>query len=1247
MVEYNREDFIRGCMKKLIVAICIFASLSLPFGAAFADSLVSVENADFLYLDEEGIPTGWYTEAWYAEEGDFSVSQETDEAGDSCIHIVNHFENDVRFCQSIPVEAEGYYRIECDVLYPESDEGAGANVSVAGTFAISEPIEGSEEWQHVELVGQTAEDAEAMIVCMRVGGYSALSKGEAWFKNFTVTKLDGAPDGEVQNFFLVQDDVQEEEVEKYNAVAIFLATAVTALAGAYCYRRYILTSGKLEAEQGRDDSALIFILVLAFCLRGVLSLLFYGYPTDINCFMGWASAAASNGLSNFYTSGMFSDYPPGYIYILWFLGKLIDLLNLSYGGAACVLLIKMPSILADILAAYIAYRLAAKKCPRSGALAIAALVAFNPVAAFVSGGWGQVDQIWTLLLLLAVYFFLQDRPELCGIVYGIAIITKPQALMAGPLLAAAYFARVKDRGIKYLWRTVVSVIGAVAAIFLLALPFKGDQEQLWFLSKILGTATSYPYASVDAFNLQALLGGNWMHVDTPFLGLTYGMWGSIMIGVSCISGILLYIFSREKQGSLVLSLALVLGGIFAFGQYMHERYIFPVLMLIIWAFILVRDRRLIVAFIIYTCAALLNIAAVFDVAEAAHLRGNAFELTVTISGVLNLVGLGILGCSAWDILIKDNPHPAFAEDREEFDEDDIIPLPAIESEEQGSFDKRDRLWCFALTAVYAVVALLNLGTTQAPETYWTGISGDSAEIAFEGEQNISEIRVFGGIYEGEIIFTAKGEEIINYSQTNDDMFRWTTIYEGELTTDSITLTVDYGKAWFNEIAFFDGEGKLIAADNATAMELIDEIDMIPDTPSYLNGMYFDELYHGRTAYEHLHGIDPYENSHPPLGKIFIMLGIAVFGMNAFGWRIAGTLFGIAMVPFMYAFGKRLFKKSEYALLAAGLFAFDFMHFTQTRIATIDVYGVFFIILMYYFMYRYYCMNFYVDGLKNTLKPLAWAGVCFGLGAASKWICIYAGAGLAVIFFTSLFKRYDEYRCYRDDKQEGAKVACFPRYALITILWCCLFYIIVPVAIYIASYIPYMFCEKGYGLKDVWGYQEFMFTYHSGLTATHPYQSSWWQWPINARPVWYYISYDVPAGYTSTISAFGNPAVWWVCSIGAVVFILRWVLGRIKREGGMFVLIIGIAANYLPWVLVPRCTFAYHYFATVPFIILATVYLVRELDKKKPNLAMAKWVWLGVTVALFALFYPVISGSVVSKELVKALEWLPGWTFMGY
>ena len=41
-----------------------------------------------------------------------------------------------------------------------------------------------------------------------------------------------------------------------------------------------------------------------------------------------------------------------------------------------------------------------------------------------------------------------------------------------------------------------------------------------------------------------------------------------------------------------------------------------------------------------------------------------------------------------------------------------------------------------------------------------------------------------------------------------------------------------------------------------------------------------------------------------------------------------------------------------ALCGAALFTFDFLHLVQTRIATIDTYGVFFILVSYYFMYRW-------------------------------------------------------------------------------------------------------------------------------------------------------------------------------------------------------------------------------------------------------------------------------------------------------
>ena len=125
----------------------------------------------------------------------------------------------------------------------------------------------------------------------------------------------------------------------------------------------------------------------------------------------------------------------------------------------------------------------------------------------------------------------------------------------------------------------------------------------------------------------------------------------------------------------------------------------------------------------------------------------------------------------------------------------------------------------------------------------------------------------------------------------------------------------------------------------------------------------------------------YETTHPPLGKDFIMLGIALFGMTAFGWRCAGTLFGVLLVPLAWCFARRLTRKPWVAATAGVLLALDFMRFSQSRLATIDIYGTFFILLGAYCM-LWYCQRVLTAGVNHALLPMALCGVAFGLGCAS-------------------------------------------------------------------------------------------------------------------------------------------------------------------------------------------------------------------------------------------------------------------------
>lgn len=1295
--------------KKLRIVAVFIALLPLLFGFAFADGENIIVNGDFEQGGTTTMPMGWYVEAWNNDLGAYGEYVKTEDRG-NVAHFVSQEDNDARMVQLITVEPETYYSITCDIKCAgvKGAEGGGANISVLDSFAGTTPIIGDVDWNTVSFCGVTKSGQKEIKLALRIGNYGAVASGEAWFDNVVVVKLSGTPSGEIKDFFMSLDAEQppaEKTTGMPNGAAIIIATLLTAVAAFLIYKFYIEKPEIQDLNENKKSVALKVwtVIALALLIRVIVNFLVkstgenpvFGHSTDINCFMSWGETMLNNGPAKFYEAAGFADYPPGYMYILWLCSAIRSLFGIPSGSALHALVLKLPSIIADIALSYMIFRIAKRfgKTTKT-AILFMCLVAFNPLMIFISAGWGQIDQLLALGLVASFMLFidkphkqsdliLEEKPSLidfrkiiAGFIFGLTILIKPQALMVGPLFAVAYFVYIftspKGKRGGAVLTTILSVVAACLVIFAYAFPFKGNGDWSVLIDKYIGTATSYPYASVEAFNFMALIGGNWAKVtDTMLFGLSYEIWGWIFMGIIAVGTAILYIKGKKKnQFALVLCAALLLAGFFTFGQYMHERYLFPVLALILVAAIAYNDKRLYISFGTFTASMFLNSMAAFIIIDNKSARYDGYGTYLIIGSLLTVLSFIYFAYVCIDILIRDKTKPMFLEKKKiatssvvlkdgavvpekisDVDSIEIKPITLPDPvDNKLHFTAKDRWFSIILTVVYCVIALLNLGTTQAPETHYNAtVTSEPVVISFGKNVKLGSIYVYGGIEDkGVAVLSDNKGTNVNYTQEYGNMFRWHSVSGVHMETTEVTLRVDSGKIDFCELAFFDIDGKYInATASASGLALVDEPKQVPaiEDMSYMNGMYFDELYHGRTAYEHLNNLSPYENSHPPLGKIFISIGVAIFGMNAFGWRIIGTLFGVAMVPLMYCLGKRLFKKSEYALLTAFLFAFDLMHFAQTRIATVDVYAVFFIILMFYYMYQYYTMNFYVDGLKKTLKPLGLAGLFFGLGAASKWICIYAGFGLALILMFSLIKRYKEYKRYNGEFGTNK----FAVLTIETLAWCCLFYLLIPGAIYFASYTPYFIYNGdntiGKMLKTVSYYQGYMFSYHSGLTDGHAFASSWYEWPLIFRPVWFYVG-SVKAGFVSTISTFGSPAVWWPCFAGTVALGISIIMKKIKMNKGMVIGFIGILANLGAWVLVTRCTFEYHYFATVPFIIILTVSYLKEMEDRYNWLSYVKWGWIGLTGLVFAMFYPFVSGLPVPSIWMRLMQWLPGWTFVG-
>ncbi len=571
------------------------------------------------------------------------------------------------------------------------------------------------------------------------------------------------------------------------------------------------------------------------------------------------------------------------------------------------------------------------------------------------------------------------------------------------------------------------------------------------------------------------------------------------------------------------------------------------------------------------------------------------------------------------------------------------PKEALPPETGG----RDRLLESAavllVTLLYAFAAFSHLGDRAAPASSRVFSEGEELTLALDADHELSRAMVCSVLGTGGFTFSLSedGEnwrEAATLDQNYVALLKWHSVdLSGRARYLRLTA---WGSPELAELRLYDALGTPLAWDSEN--ELTDEQSLVPERSTFLNSSYFDEIYHARTALEHLRGVWPYEITHPPLGKLIIGLGISLFGMTPFGWRFSGALFGVLMLPLVYAFARRLFGRGLVPVCCTLLLAADFMHFNQTRIATIDTYGVFFTLAMYYFLFRW----LFPAGRASTSPPvsegrpldLALAGLCFGLGAASKWTCLYAGAGLGLLWALHWLSRF---------AREGGRIGrAFRR----NVAFCLVFFVLVPALIYYVSYFPYgisrglvpgrgMFFSREY-LRIVLDNQRYMFRYHSGVNATHPYSSRWYQWIFDVRPILYYLDYNGSA--RASFGAFVNPVLCWGGLFSLAVLLY---CAAARRDRRALFLLLGYLAQLVPWIFVSRVTFEYHYFPCSVFLVLALGYvfaLLRENAPRRRGLILA---FTGLAALLFVFFYPALWGAELDVERASLLyRWLPTWPF---
>ena len=344
------------------------------------------------------------------------------------------------------------------------------------------------------------------------------------------------------------------------------------------------------------------------------------------------------------------------------------------------------------------------------------------------------------------------------------------------------------------------------------------------------------------------------------------------------------------------------------------------------------------------------------------------------------------------------------------------------------------------------------------------------------------------------------------------------------------------------------------------------------------------------------GIDSVNQEHPLLAKLLIALSTSIIGDNGWGWRIPSVVFGLLSIFVLYLLLKKTGKNPLIALMGTLLFSFDTLVFVHSRIATLDIFVLGFMLLGFY----WYFSN------RMTLSALAMA-----LATLCKISGLYGVLTLAVFHLgRELLPRTKKL-----DWQ--SLLAVFEKYAIV----------------YLASFIGLMalldFFWAGY--KNPFEHLSYIYTYSFGLRAPDVRQPNdiWsypWEWLVDQVKIHYasvnvtvFADHNVARTYPSVdfIGAM-NPTIVFLAIPAMAYNVYRYY--ETKSEFALFMLA-WFSMTYLPFIPAAvfghRIMYIFYFLNTIPAVAASVASMI--IDQAPPRLIVA--FYLGAVIVGFYLMFP--------------------------
>ena len=405
---------------------------------------------------------------------------------------------------------------------------------------------------------------------------------------------------------------------------------------------------------------------------------------------------------------------------------------------------------------------------------------------------------------------------------------------------------------------------------------------------------------------------------------------------------------------------------------------------------------------------------------------------------------------------------------------------------------------------------------------------------------------------------------------------------------------------------------------------------------------------------------------PEVGKLLIAAGEWLFGLNSFGWRFAAALFGSLAILLICRIARRMTRSTLLGCVAGLLMSLDGLEFVLSRTGILDIF------LMFFVLAAFGCIVVDRDVSRAMLADRVarkdggnagprlgirrWrvaAGIFLGLALGTKWDAVWY-----ILAFAALGTAWDI------GARRAAGLKSFVRGALREALWLPVTFVLIPLAVYIASWSNWFATSTGFdrnyaqlsgvhtpvisALYSLYEYHLQALQFGIGLHQSHPYQSQPWDWLLVTRPVAYFYecytgpvagpSYYCPKSYNGSewsqeVLALGTPAIWWGSMLALLFCLGWWLLHRDWRAGAV---LLGVIAGWGPWFpLVSRTKFYYYALEFEPFLILSIVLCLGLIlgpatasALRRSTGALIVGAYLLCVLLMFWYFYSILAAEVI-------------------